>query len=847
MRRVFVPILVAYACVAFGCSIEPVTCKNDTWACVVSETSEVLSLCVEGAYEPKADPCMAPTPACDVAALKCVAEKVKCKDSCKNGMLAICEDEDTARVTDCAKNGQVCGYDSTKSSYSCVDKVKACDPEKEIYLVDANECACDKRNHWVGEPDACVCEKDYVAVKGNGGMLECEKKVICNSNEIYFEKTNRCECDTARDWGGTAGNCKCQGEKCEEEKVVTCDKSCVSGCQSDGKCKCKDACANDCNDDGSCKNECPKNCKYGCEDDSNQCKCDESCPGNCKENGSCKETSTCPENCKHGCEDDSNQCKCNESCPGNCKADGSCKETSSCPENCKHGCEVDSDQCKCDESCPGNCKADGSCEQEPSTCPENCVNGCEDNSNQCKCPKACSTECDNDGKCLVPGDANANHMLDTYETAPKQGQSCSKHSDCDSKQGANDGFCDSFIGNKCSTRCNNDNQCKNDNYVCRTDGRCAPKVFETVWKVDDVLFEIMFEGGQDVCNYFIDWGDDSEVEHFIVCDNMTHSHRYNEIGEYHIKITGDYHGWKCSTCNMLSEIVSFGTVVFNKEYTFAGAEKLEKVSKIDIPNAKELELNGMFQSCRAFNDDIDNWDVSSVKEMKYTFREAESFSSKLGSWNTGKVTSMAQMFYKAKSFGKYNEDSLINNWNVSNVTDMSEMFYKAQVFNNPINDWDVSSVKNMDSMFEEATLFNQPLDQWNVSKVENMFEMFQWAKGFNQPINTWKLKKHKNGDENGVNLSSMFYSALSYNQPMDQWDTSNVIDFSSMFGEAKEFNQNLSSWTISNDANVSNMFAGSGMNSKNDNGQIYYCEMRKEASWSKFTPEDLGLEPDICE
>ncbi|MBO4351297.1 MAG: hypothetical protein J6A01_10175, partial [Proteobacteria bacterium] len=85
----------------------------------------------------------------------------------------------------------------------------------------------------------------------------------------------------------------------------------------------------------------------------------------------------------------------------------------------------------------------------------------------------------------VAVDANYNHMHDQYENAEKAGKDCSTHSECDSDNHSEDGFCDSYIGYKCSTRCTSDEQCVDDgefHYVCRSDGRCAPDEFVTMWK-----------------------------------------------------------------------------------------------------------------------------------------------------------------------------------------------------------------------------------------------------------------------------------------------------------------------------------------------------------------------------
>ena len=61
------------------------------------------------------------------------------------------------------------------------------------------------------------------------------------------------------------------------------------------------------------------------------------------------------------------------------------------------------------------------------------------------------------------------------------------------------------------------------------------------------------------------------------------------------------------------------------------------------------------------------------------------------------------MFEYAASFNQP-----LDQWDVSSVKDMSSMFAGATSFNQPLDIWDVSKVAVMSRMFEGATSFDQP-------------------------------------------------------------------------------------------------------------------------------------------
>ena len=517
-----------------------------------------------------------------------------------------------------------------------------------------------------------------------------------------------------------------------------------------------------------------------------------------------------------------------------CGGNGTCIVTDSNTAACQcnpgyHASETDPLQCVEDvDPCEGiTCSDHGTCTLDTEgaalcVCDSGYVN-------------ASATECE-----IEIIDIDGNYMKDIYDTAPDHGKSCISDHD----KGCSTGFCDSFMGYKCSTKCTDDSQCVSSDYFCRNDGRCAPKVFESVWKVSTDDSTLFFPGGSgDTCNYTIDWGDGS-TDSYTSCEEY-HSHTYASAGTYTIKVTGTINKWSCQKfvnanldpsicdtfCNdaeddvwyamcveecgetqraicgnnismvgimdkypVLIGIESFGPVGLTSR-SFANANQLTYVSSKDIPNANTLtDMGHMFSGAVLFNSDIGNWDTSQTQTMSYMFYGASSFNQSLSAWDTSNVTRMDTMFYGASAF---NGD--ISAWDTSNVTRMDYMFCYASAFNGDISAWDTSNVTRMDYMFDGAKSFNQPLNSWNTSKVKDMRFMFVDAHSFNQPLHSWDTS-------NVESMSRMFSYATSFNQPLNSWNVAKVTSMEGMFINAKEFNQSLSDWDVSNVTSMEDMF-----------------------------------------
>ena len=736
----------------------------------------------------------------------------------------------------------------------------------------------------------CMCENDAKKCE-NGVRYTCS--VEANSSE--WKPIEICE------YGCTVnGECGCEPDriKCAENKLFKCttdisngmnywsgSTECKTQCADDTSCEAKEGCALGVKDDGSCI--LATDCSSNAHNEDGTCKPLLECKNGYNLNGSC----FCPDYCANSC-NEYGECKCPEACVSNkCDANGSI----CCPEGCVNGCN-DNGECICSKDCPNGCDSLGNC------CGDNCLNGCEwfESKTQCSCPNYCSIEsepnsgtyCDVNGTCIkkagcmngweqdgschcpncqygcdaeigscyipttgcgsenneceqneycsdnticLPIDSNNNYIYDNLEVNyPQKGVECKTDDDCGEQ-----GFCDSFLGYRCSQRCTSDTECikrcedsdatectnaLNYDLICRPDGRCAPDTFVTVWNMTEDNLELTLPKSDD-CHFSIDWGDHTN-EDVTDCSNGI-KHTYQSPNEYTVKIKsidadkskGVYKdfsmmnsasgGEKHPNALNLIRIESFGPVGLSAG-AFKFCENLTNVSAIDIPDATYLiDMSDFFMCTINFNDRIENWDVSNVMSMKNLFAitrdgncgkenisiARSKFNQPLGNWNVSKVKNMSALFFATASFNQP-----ISQWNVSNVEDMSRMFSMSQSFNQSLAGWNVSKVRNMGSMFYKASKFDTSINAWNVSNVEDMSNMFNSTGAYNQPLNSWNVSNVKT-------MSNMFNNAQKFAQELSNWNTSNVTNMSGMFQNAKAFNSNLFNST-NNVTNMSNMFRG---------------------------------------
>ena len=108
------------------------------------------------------------------------------------------------------------------------------------------------------------------------------------------------------------------------------------------------------------------------------------------------------------------------------------------------------------------------------------------------------------------------------------------------------------------------------------------------------------------------------------------------------------------------EIVSFSHELSKEEklscdgFVFAGPASID-----------EIDPRSMFGGATSFNQPLNNWNVSKVREMNCMFQNATSFNQPLNKWNVSKLWkgNMGKMFWNADSFNQplhapwYHEES----------------------------------------------------------------------------------------------------------------------------------------------------------------------------------------------
>ena len=140
------------------------------------------------------------------------------------------------------------------------------------------------------------------------------------------------------------------------------------------------------------------------------------------------------------------------------------------------------------------------------------------------------------------------------------------------------------------------------------------------------------------------------------------------------------------------------SLVTNMQGMFAAAPDFNQdIGGWTVSNV--LDMSGMFAAATLFNQDIGGWNVGNVLNMGNMFGGAVSFnnggSASIVNWNTTSVTDRSSMFSSTNSF---NQD--IGDWNISSVTNFTnfmaaktDLQYSAANLDSIYNKWSLLSVQ----------------------------------------------------------------------------------------------------------------------------------------------------------
>jgi surface protein len=243
----------------------------------------------------------------------------------------------------------------------------------------------------------------------------------------------------------------------------------------------------------------------------------------------------------------------------------------------------------------------------------------------------------------------------------------------------------------------------------------------------------------------------------------------------------------------------------------------------------------MFYNCRNenFGGQVLDWDLSTVEAANNVFGYVHADAMPIVTGlDVSKLKSLRQMFTNNYWF---NQD--LSNWDTSSITDMYGCFQSctgiSTVNQGAFPNWDVSNVTNFGQMFNSARNINFDASSWDVSKGENFEYMFGNNLNMNIASTTgWDVS-------NGTNFTGMFSSCQNStitSSYFNNWNVSSGVNFGSMFYDCRNAILNLADWDVSNATGISSIFAGS----RYDYGPRLHNNGAWLSNWDVSNVRDFG-------
>lgn len=120
-------------------------------------------------------------------------------------------------------------------------------------------------------------------------------------------------------------------------------------------------------------------------------------------------------------------------------------------------------------------------------------------------------------------------------------------------------------------------------------------------------------------------------------------------------------------------------------------------------------LRNMFRTALSFTGrGLQTWNTVNVEDLHGTFQECLSLRGFVSLWSVGNVRDLSSTFRHAGDL--WNED--IEDWDVSSVESFAYTFAGARLFNKDLASWQMTSATDLTGMFAGARAFNQYLCSW---------------------------------------------------------------------------------------------------------------------------------------
>lgn len=191
----------------------------------------------------------------------------------------------------------------------------------------------------------------------------------------------------------------------------------------------------------------------------------------------------------------------------------------------------------------------------------------------------------------------------------------------------------------------------------------------------------------------VDWGDGTTDE--ITAFNAAEAtHTYVAAGTYDVAVKGIIDHWNffdvATSKDKVRDIKQWGSLRLGDAASSAFRECTNlNVTAADAPNLVDAtSLSLMFLLCPAMVGSVgfSKWDVSAIEDTRFMFY-GTAFNQDISDWDTSSIKTFIQMFRNAEFFNQN-----IGKWDTSSMTSASNMLQGASAFNQNLGGWDVSSL-----------------------------------------------------------------------------------------------------------------------------------------------------------